>query len=118
MDWTWGREDGKLGTTGRKRVVAKKKEASVTCPRCDGQPVIKSLLKAQVCDTCGGTGKVHPGSYCQFCGRSIQIIYKGFLICANEVCEVEVDKRLTEKHTPLMNLIDADEYNRAWSMFE
>lgn len=107
-----------MGTTSRKKVTPKDKAVAVTCPRCEGQPVIKSLVKEQVCSTCGGTGKVHPGSYCQFCGRSIQVIYKGFLICANGACEVEVDKRLTEKHTPLVNLMDKDEYEKAWSMFQ
>jgi len=55
-----------------------------------------------------------PGLMCFYCGRSVQRNYKGVLICGGGICQSEVNKKLTD-HSSLMN---DDEYNKAWSMFE
>ncbi len=86
----------------------------VSCPTCGGQAIFNSLIRSQVCETCGGSGKVLPGLMCFYCGRSVQKNYKGVLICGGGLCQSEVDKKLTD-HSSLMN---DDEYNKAWSMFE
>jgi RecJ-like exonuclease len=90
---------------------------SVVCPSCSGQPVIKSLIKSQTCETCNGSGKVMPGMMCFYCGRSVQRSYKGVLICGSGICQAEVDKKSTG--TALSSIQEDEEsYRRAWGMFQ
>src|SRR5208282_1971739 len=68
-----------------------------TCPACEGIPPIRALFRKQVCETCGGSGKVHSGIRCEFCGRSVQFEYKGSLICWTEACMEAVESKLRDK---------------------
>jgi len=65
------------------------------CPTCENR------LQDFTCPTCFGTGVVHLEMYCEFCGRSIQFVYKGRLVCGSSLCQSEIDKLIKEnKYTP------------------
>lgn len=68
------------------------------CPSCEGRKLVPAIIGYKKCETCLGTGIVHLGVYCQFCGRSVQFVYKEFAICGHTKCEEEVDKKL-EHHS-------------------
>ena len=68
-----------------------------TCPICDGAKIICvswDSKKDKDCETCLGTGVVHTGVSCEFCGRSVQYEYKEFLICGSSLCQAKVDEKI------------------------
>jgi RecJ-like exonuclease len=67
-----------------------------TCPSCNGMPEFNIFGFEKKCKTCNGTGRVHTGIYCPFCGRSVQFEYKGLLICGSIACETEADKPVVD----------------------
>jgi hypothetical protein len=63
------------------------------CPSCDGLEVVGKFRREKVCETCLRHGIVYQGVFCQFCGRSPQVEYKGLLICGTKICKDEADKK-------------------------
>lgn len=88
------------------------------CLTCNGLKIINvpfSPSKSLTCDTCQGSGVVHPGIYCEECGRSVQYEYKGHLICGNDFCQISVDLKIKEGKYSTKNLWEsADVDDNTW----
>lgn len=60
------------------------------CPACMDGPVVGAFVRVTDpdCQTCFGTGVVHPGISCPYCGRSVQFYGPGKdkLICGSVFC--------------------------------
>jgi len=83
-----------------------------TCPSCDG-----IFMDAGFCETCSGTGIVHIGVSCEFCGRSVQYEYKEFLICGSSLCQAEVDKKIKSPQSTSSSEADEDEVDYWRNMY-
>ncbi len=68
------------------------------CPSCEGNPSMSFFSRRKSCETCFGTGVVHLGMMCKFCGRSVQYEYKGSLICGSANCEELVKKKFKQAY--------------------
>lgn len=97
LDWQMAKVDSPNFRSGAK-----------VCPSCEGEPVVSLYSRRKVCETCFGSGKVYPGKFCQFCGRSIQYEYKNVLICGSATCE-ELAKKRVENKPATMFVSDREE---------
>jgi hypothetical protein len=86
------------------------------CPSCDGQTFVWKYGRKKDCETCLGSGVVYQGAFCPFCGRSIQIEWKGLLICGSDYCK-EQTKKSSEKPVGTMSDAYNDNYDKLFGLF-
>ena len=82
------------------------------CPSCEGAEVISHFKRHHTCETCSGTGVVHPGVYCSYCGRSVQFIINNQLVCGTKFCEELATKKTV--HADPLN--EAEGYRQMYGL--